>query len=94
LALASFRITRFIVIDDLLSVQREAFMSWFLNKGGPAWDKLYDLFGCTWCVGVYVSAAVYWLYIQDFELSWEAFLNISAIAGAQGMLHALEPSEE
>lgn len=94
LAAASFRVTRFLVIDDLIAVQRDAFRTWFLNKGGPVWDKLYDLFGCTWCVGTYISAAIYWLYIQDFELSWEASLNIAAIAGVQGLLHAFEPGDE
>lgn len=94
LAAASYRITRFIVIDDLIELQREWFRTWFLNQGGPVWDKFYDLFGCTWCVGVYVSAAIYWLYSQDFELSVEAGLNIAALAGVQGILHAFEPSEE
>lgn len=93
LAAASFRVTRFIVIDDLISTPREAIRSWFLNKGRKIGFKLYDLIGCTWCVGMYISASIYWIYLQDFEISWEASLNILAIAGVQGLLHAFEPSD-
>jgi uncharacterized protein DUF1360 len=94
LALASYRITRFIVFDGLFDGTRKKVHNWLVVKEALPYIKLYDLISCTWCVGVWVSAAIYWLYTRDFQLSVPAFLNIAAIAGAQGLLHAFEPDNE
>lgn len=94
LALASYRIVRFLVIDDLLNTPRARFHNLLLRKQNFLTEKLLELTNCTWCTGVWVSAAVYYLYTRAFELSVPVFLNIAAIAGAQGLLHAFEPDGE
>lgn len=94
LALASYRVTRFIVFDSLFDGLRHKVQNWLLVKEALPYVKTLDLISCTWCVGVWVSAALYWLYSQDFQLSVEAGINIAGIAGAQGLLHAFEPDGE
>lgn len=87
LALASYRLTRLIVIDEIFSEPR----TWILSKVGVNHfvnAKIVYLFSCTWCTGIWVSAFVYWLYTDNF-----VFLDVAAIAGLQGFLHALEPDE-
>lgn len=100
LALASYRITRLIVIDSILDELRD----WFFKKLDYRHDKKTDVYysrnffmqklsyliQCTWCAGVWVSAGVYWLWDHEIYVP----IVIAAIAGAQGMIHALEPSDE
>lgn len=100
LALASYRITRLVVIDSILDEAREWFfqkLDYKHNKTTNTYNsrnfliqKLSYLLQCTWCVGVWVSGFVYWLYSQDIMIP----LYVAAIAGAQGMIHALEPSDD
>lgn len=89
LALASYRVTRLIVIDSILNSPRIWFDTFLLRHPNVFTNKISEGFNCTWCMGVWVSAGIYWLYSRDFD-----FLNVAAIAGLQGMIHALEPSEE
>jgi hypothetical protein len=95
LGLAAYRVTRFLVIDTLLEPSRSKFHSMLERRNGVLWAKIYDLVSCTWCVGVYVSFAVYAIYLWDLFINWTRFdwLSAIAVAGVQGMLHALEPEE-
>ena len=93
---AAYRVTRLIVIDAIFDEPR----AWFLRKLGfrkgkdgdlynresMLAEKLVYLFTCTWCVGIWVSGILYVLVFREFD-----FLNIFAVAGGQGILHALEP---
>lgn len=98
LALAAYRLTRLVVIDGLFDEVREGFfkkLDFRYDKASDTYQsrnllaqKLSYLFQCTWCTGVWVSAGVYWLYTRDF-----VFLDVAAVAGLQGLLHAFEPSE-
>lgn len=100
LALAAYRITRLIVIDAILDEVRDWFFTkldfkkqkdgTFLNRSNIFVQKLSYLLQCTWCTGVWVSVGVYWLWTQGYTLP----IYIAAVAGAQGMIHALEPSDE
>ena len=100
MALAAYRITRLIVIDSILDEARD----WFFRKldfkklkgSNNAYvsrhfllQKLSYLLQCTWCTGVWVSFGVYLLWDHGIQVP----IYIAAIAGAQGMIHALEPSE-
>jgi hypothetical protein len=102
LAIAAFRITRFLIIDDLIHDVRARLYTFLANqaqKNGKLkflWEKIYDLSACTWCTGFWVSVALYWTYIWTSPMFWSRFdvINIFAIAGIQGFLHALEPSDD
>ena len=99
LAFAAYRVTRLIVIDAVFDEVRD----WgfkkldfkkqkdgtYVSRNGIVSQKLSYLLQCTWCTGVWVSTAMYWVWRGEFDL-----LPILAIAGAQGMLHALEPSDD
>lgn len=96
LGFASYRITRFLVIDSFFEGSREKFYVFLANRRGKLqffWEKLLYLTGCTWCVGVYISTLSYIAWDQDWYGA-RAILTVAAIAGVQGMIHALEPSED
>lgn len=101
LALASFRITRFLVIDTLIDGIRNKFHAFLINKSQKNgklhlfWEKIYDLTSCTFCAGFWVSASLYWLYIWNSPVNWSRLdiINIFAIAAIQSMIHVLEPDE-
>jgi hypothetical protein len=96
LGLAAYRTTRFLVIDTLLEPGRSKFHASLERRSGLLWAKIYDLVSCTWCVGVYVSFAIYAIYLWNLFVDWTRFdwLSAIAIAGVQGMLHAIEPDDD
>lgn len=102
LALASFRITRVFVFDTIISGTRNKFHSFLVNRAQKEgrlrllWEKLYDLTSCTWCLGFWVSFVLYWLYVWNSPADWDQsdVINVFAIAGIQGFMHALEPGDE
>lgn len=102
LAIAAYRITRFLVIDTLIASTRNKFHGFLINhaqKQGKlkfVWEKLYDLTSCTWCFGFWTSLALYWAYTWTSPVDWDqkSLIAIFAIAGIQGFLHALEPGDE
>lgn len=102
LALASYRLTRFVVIDTLIEGIRARIYSFLINRAGKegplklVWLKLYELTSCTWCAGFWVSAGLYTLYQWENPLDFSRLdaIAIFAIAGVQGMIHALEPDDE
>lgn len=95
LGLCSYRLTRFLVIDSLLEPGRTKFHSMLESHTGYVWAKIYDLVSCTWCVGVYVSMLVYATFLWDLFIHWTRLdlLSAIAVAGVQGMLHAIEPED-
>lgn len=95
LGFCAYRVTRFLVIDTLLEPARSNFHSKLEQKDGVLWAKIYDLVSCTWCVGVYVSFAIYAILLGNLFVDWTRvdWLSAIAVSGVQGMLHALEPEE-
>lgn len=99
---AGYRLTRFLVIDTLISGIRNKFHSFVVNqaqKNGKlkkVWEKLYDLTSCTWCTGFWVSFALYWAWFWKSPADWNQYdiIAVFAIAGVQGILHAIEPDNE
>lgn len=93
LGLAAYRVTRFLVIDSLLEPGRTKFHDAVGSRNGRIWAKFHELISCTWCIGVYVSIGVYALFVGDLFIDWTRtdFLSAIAVAGVQGMLHAVEP---
>lgn len=102
LGFAAFRLTRFLVIDTLFEHTRHKLYAFFANQAQKegklhfVWEKLYDLSSCTWCTGFWLTLALYSSYIWTAPWDFTRFdvINVFAIAGIQGMLHALEPGDE
>jgi hypothetical protein len=100
--LAAYRLTRFFVKDSLIGFSPESgsSMSMRLDRFAYAEDgtdrtwlrgKIGDLLTCVWCLGFWISAAVYttaavalgtW---QDQPLVVNGLI-VFAVAGAQGLL--------
>lgn len=101
LGFAAYRITRFLVIDTFFEGLRAKLYTFLTNrvqKQGKLkllWLKAYELSSCTWCAGFWVSVAVYtaYVWVGPQYFSRLDVLNIFAIAGIQGLLHAFEPDE-
>lgn len=103
LSLASYRITRFFLFDSLISHSRQAYYVRLSNaslNGNKVKQflahKLLELSSCSWCLGIWTTAAIYWLYSWTSPEYWGrvGFITVAAIAGLQGMIHALEPGDE
>lgn len=97
LGVASYRVTRFFVIDSFFAKVRQKLHTWLSTrtKATFLFTKVYDLISCTWCLGVWISFFLFWFYLgtrPDYwtSLDWISFI---AVAGIQGFLHALEPEE-
>lgn len=54
-ALATFRITRLLVLDDITEPIRKPVQNWLLDRH---MRKLYELTSCGWCLGFWVSCGV------------------------------------
>lgn len=98
LAWASYRATRFVVIDTLIENVRGRVQTFLFNREGKTkvvWHKLLDLISCTWCAGFWVSLTVYslWFWTNPIDFTRFDVIIILAIAGVQGILHALEPGD-
>lgn len=101
LALASYRLTRFFIFDTLIAGTRNKFHSFLVNKAQKEgklhllWEKLYDLTSCTFCLGWWISLALYTTYTLQYpwdfgRLGW---INVFAIAAIQSFVHVLEPED-
>ncbi len=101
LGFASYRITRFLIIDDLISGIRDRFLTFFVNQSQKegkfhlVWNKAYALFTCTWCAGFWITLSLYWIYLwtSPWYFSRLDWISIFAITGVQGLLHAWEPDD-
>lgn len=95
LAAAAFRVTRLVVIDDITAPLRNAWTGLLATTPSRFAAWISDLFTCTWCAGVWVSTAVYAIYLGDSPHTFTRvdWLVAAGIAGVQGLLHAFEPDE-
>lgn len=87
--LASWRLTRLVVYDNIMKWFREQF--WDANmsgkrivlekpKAGPR-RTLADLLSCPWCFGVWATAFVlFWYLVTPYALYPTIFLALSAVA--------------
>lgn len=99
LGFASYRITRFFVLDTLFERSRAKFHVYLANKTGKSaflWHKLLDLTACTFCLGWWISLAVYSLYFWELPLDFNQvdWIHVFAVSGLQSLLHTWEPSDD
>lgn len=97
LAFAAFRITRFLVFDSLFSHTRQRLLVWLANRKLSVLNhKTLELITCTWCVGFWITLAVYSIYLGTYPWDFTRieWITTFGIAGAQGLLHAFEPNDE
>lgn len=99
LSFAAFRLTRFLIIDTFFEGTRARFHTYLANKQGKLkflWEKIYDLSSCTWCLGFWTSLILYsfYMWICPIYFGRVDLINVFAIAGIQGLLHAWEPDNE
>lgn len=90
--LASYRATRVIAIDTIFDGTRDRIKLWGINRNSTPGDKLTELIGCPWCVGVWVSIAVACVIRRrpPWRLGLDGAVTAAAIAGGQAMLSATE----
>lgn len=95
LGFASYRATRFVVLDTLPEKLRQRFFLWLVNrKRLPRLsEKVLELFSCTFCAGAWITLIIASLYFK--ELPWafttNEWLSAIGIAGVQAFIHTVEP---
>lgn len=103
LAFACYRITRFLIFDSMFGGTREKMYVGLANASdGPKRfraalaNKALEGLSCTWCLGVWVTVAVYWLYRSTPPHEWgrHGWIAFAGIAGLQGLLHSYEPGDD
>lgn len=99
LILASFRLTHLIVFDEITSFIRDPFVKVIYEQDetgqvvrkikleGTGWQHWMGLFlSCHWCVGIWSSLFLVWLYIW-FPITFPLHL-ILAVAGAASFIES------
>ena len=97
LILAAFRLTRLIVFDEITSFLRKPFLTvtYEENEAGQLIENIEIkgtglrywiglLLSCHWCVGIWSSLLIVWLYYSVPSLA--PLLLILAIAGAAAFI--------
>lgn len=103
LSFGSYRIVRFLIFDTLIEHARQRFYvrlanaqvgGWAVKRALAHW--LLGAISCSWCLGVWVTGGVYWLYTNTNPLGWGrlGWLTYAGLTGLQGLLHAFEPDGE
>lgn len=98
-ALAAFRVTRFVVFDSLVGAHPESGSRFSRWLDGWAWDaegedrswlrgKVGTLLACPWCSGFWITAGVYAAWLQWPQVRWLWLLW--AAAGVAGVLSTWE----
>jgi hypothetical protein len=92
LGLATYRVSRFFVIDSLLSRLRDRFHNFLLSHKQ---NTLYELTSCTWCFSVHIAWLLYagWTRLYPWQFGVNGWIIAGAIAGLSGLLQAWEPDE-
>jgi hypothetical protein len=80
-ALAVYRMTKFIIDDELLADLREK----ITDKYPPDSTKLGYLVGCPWCVSVYMGTIAV-AARAFFPKQWEAASHVLAFSAVTGMV--------
>lgn len=101
LGLASFRLTRLIVLDKITTFIRKPFMEeieeknekgeieeYIVLKGKGIRRWIGELLSCYWCTGVWVTTGLYLLMIF-YPFAGKPFLIIFAAAGVAGILESI-----
>lgn len=89
-ALVTWRVTRFIVADDLIAGIRQKVIDWVapqrpLHPGRNfLFGKAFTLVTCAWCVSIYVSAGYLllsrWLVVDSIPVPMWTWLAIGALS--------------
>ena len=82
MALAAFRVTRFVTTDEVTRPARETSVRWLQER---RWHLLADLPACAWCAGAYVSVLTVGLTGRWASIPLPA-LQMIAIATLVGLL--------
>lgn len=101
LGLASFRLTRLIVLDKIAAFIRKPFMEeieekndkgeieeYIILKGKGIRRWMGELLNCYWCTGVWVTTGLF-LLITLYPLAGKPVLIIFAAAGIAGILESI-----
>lgn len=99
IALAAFRLTRFLVRDSLMGFGPESGSRMSVRVDAFAYDpegldrsylrgKVGDLATCNWCLGFHVSWVLLcaWYQLAPWELGVQGWTVAFAIAGVQGFI--------
>lgn len=76
-----YRVGRFIVLDTMFEGTREKVYAWLYQRDRFIWHKIAELIGCPYCITVWVSAAVCFIWrwtVDDFAAPIGVWLAVAA----------------
>jgi hypothetical protein len=87
MSLATYRIGRFVLLDDMINGPRDRFFGWLNTpeKLSPRRLWILELLSCVYCILVWIAAGVvtFWsLVIHDEWVGWGFLLLWPAVAAA------------
>ncbi|MCG1020154.1 DUF1360 domain-containing protein [Sutcliffiella horikoshii] len=101
LGLASFRLTRLVVLDKITTIIRKPFVeeieeenengemeAYIIIKGKGIRKWIGELLSCYWCTGVWVTTGLF-LLITFYPFAGKSALIIFAAAGVAGIMESI-----
>lgn len=91
--LCSYRLTRFFLFDLVLDVPRHRLHNWLMSKEKKLAYLAMDLTSCSFCLGTWVSLALWagFLGRLPWDMTFQNWVGMGAVAAVQGLLHTWEP---
>lgn len=85
--LCTWRVARFLVLDDLINTPREYMHEWLLS-GGPVRQKISVLLSCPWCITVWIAAVAtfFWAFLLADRWPGWLFLPVWIATAAVAVL--------
>jgi hypothetical protein len=79
LSLACYRISRFVIEDRLFDGPRAKIQGWLVERKWGLWHKFSYMFGCPYCLTIWVSAALVaaTLPFEDVPLPMWTWLGVA-----------------
>lgn len=81
-ALATYRLTRLAITDEITERPRKAFRNWALDH---RWRWLYDLSSCPWCLGWWIAVGVV-IARKVAPRAWTPVATALAMSAVTGIL--------
>lgn len=103
LCLVTYRITRFIELDNMLEDTRDRLILWLEERRGSTtgwrstlYRKIHDGFICSFCVSVWVAAgavAYHGLVLTEWPGWWFPIWWLAVAGGAMAFYRFIDPPE-
>jgi hypothetical protein len=95
LGLVVYRVTRFVILDELIDTPRDAVMNWLMTRRRRWGPYMVKLIGCPWCASVWISAGAVALtmLLTNHEIIMPVWLWL-AVAAVAVLVYQVTDAED